>query len=320
MDRNGRLHRWLFRRGPDRQHPIHLDRRRIFILPTGTGLAYAGMLALMLIGAINYNLSLGHALVFLLAALGLVTMLHTFGNLSGLSLAACRVEPVFAGETARIPVDLVNDRQHARHAITLHFFDTPAVSIDIPAEGSIRLELPFTTHRRGHIAPGPMTLESRYPLGFFRAWSHPWPPIRCLVYPSPEEHPLPLPRPVSDPGQTRGEGGQEDFSGFRFHQPADSPQHIAWKAVARNADNQPLLVKLFSGGADEELWLDWQLLTDIPDEERRLSILAGWILAAEAAALPYGLSIPGWRKSPGRGPAHRAACLEALALHGRDVE
>jgi hypothetical protein len=35
----------------------------------------------MLIGAINYNLSLGHALVFLLAGLGLVAMVHTFRNL-----------------------------------------------------------------------------------------------------------------------------------------------------------------------------------------------------------------------------------------------
>ncbi|MCZ7653204.1 MAG: hypothetical protein M5R42_01390 [Rhodocyclaceae bacterium] len=35
----------------------------------------------MLIRAINYNLSLGYALIFLLAGLGLVALLRTFRNL-----------------------------------------------------------------------------------------------------------------------------------------------------------------------------------------------------------------------------------------------
>ena len=41
-------------------------------------------------GAINYNLSLGHALVFLLAGLGLVSMVHTFRNLVGLRITPGR--------------------------------------------------------------------------------------------------------------------------------------------------------------------------------------------------------------------------------------
>ena len=45
-----------------------LTQRRVFVLPTRQGLAYAVSLLVMLVGAINYNLSLGYALVFLLPA------------------------------------------------------------------------------------------------------------------------------------------------------------------------------------------------------------------------------------------------------------
>ena len=54
----------------------------------------------MLTGAINYNLALGHALVFLLAGLALVGMVHAFRNLHGLVITPGRCGPVFAGEVA----------------------------------------------------------------------------------------------------------------------------------------------------------------------------------------------------------------------------
>ena len=58
--------------------PCALSRRTIYILPNRSGLLFAVVLLTLLIGAINYNLALGHALVFLLAALGLVSMVHAF--------------------------------------------------------------------------------------------------------------------------------------------------------------------------------------------------------------------------------------------------
>jgi len=48
--------------------------------------------------------------------------------------------------------------------------------------------------------------------------------------------------------------------------------------------------------------------------ETRLSILAHWVLQAEEFGQGYGLRLPGVRIAPDRGEAHRARCLEALAL------
>ena len=315
MKLRDRVAQWLFRFGRDEQLPVVLTQRRIFILPTGAGLLYGVVLCVMLIGAINYNLSLGHALVFLLAGLGLVGMLHTFRNLLGLRLKPGRADPVFAGETAYFTVHIENTLRQPRLALNLAIGDNPGVVLDIPAEEQASTSIPCATTRRGRLDPGRITLSSRYPLGLFRAWSYPHPPLSCLIYPRPRETPLP---PNSPSRQTTGRvgiSGQEDFSGLRQWQPNDSPRHIAWKAVAHDIDHRPLLVKQFDGGADDELWLDWMLTPSASDTETRLSLLSGWVVVAGREHRRYGLRLPGRVIAPDAGPTHRDTCLEALALH-----
>ncbi len=66
--------RWIRRRqGPD-PAAVNLHRGRIYILPTGLGVAFGVMLFAMLLGSLNYANNLGLALTFLLAALALVAM------------------------------------------------------------------------------------------------------------------------------------------------------------------------------------------------------------------------------------------------------
>lgn len=312
-----RLGQWLFRFGRDEYLPIVLSQRRIFILPTRAGLLFAAALAVMQIGAINYNLSLGHALVFLLCGLGMASMVHTFRNLFALRLKPGRAEAVFAGETARFPLFIENQSPETRVALDFSFGAVAGVSADIPAQGSATVLIPYPTTRRGRLDPGRITLSTRYPLGLFRAWSYPHPPLLCVVYPQPLASPFPPPAPLADKGYRQGDSGHEDFTGLRERQPSDPPRHIAWKAVARDP-HRPLLIKQFAGGADEELWLDWTLTPADGDPELRISILAGWVLAAEARGARYGLSIPGRRLEPAQGHAHRTSCLEALALYGQD--
>ena len=82
--------------------------------------------------------------------------------------------------------------------------------------------------------------------------------------------------------------------------------------MARSDD---MLTKQFPGESAAELWLDWGLLPGAFGLEQRLSRLAGWVLAAERSGAVYGLRLPGIELAAGRGDAHAASCLQALALY-----
>lgn len=309
-----RFKQYLFRWRSDGTAPLRLGQRRIFIVPSRGGLLFALALVVMLLGAINYNLALGHALVFLLAGLGIAGMIHTFRNLFGLVITPGHCEPVFAGQTAFFPLVLDNDRHAPRLALELAAQAGLPVETAIDSLSQTRIRVPLQADQRGWLPLPRVRLSTRYPLGLFTAWAYLQPEMRCLVYPKPMASPLPATRPAYSNSMQHGEGGQEDFAGFRARQPADSLRHVAWKASARNGGEGPLLVKEFAGGADSELIVDWQDTDPALPADTRLGQLTGWILAAEAAGTPYGLHLPGLALLPAGGDQHRRRCLEALAL------
>lgn len=304
---------WLFQlRGPE-SGAVTLVQRRVFILPTRHGLVFALTLALMLVGSINYTLSLGFMLTFLLAALGILAILHTFRNLAQLRVCAGKTPPVFAGSVAQFGLWLENRSRLHRYAIGLARDRRDAVYADVPARDTLPVQLPVPAVRRGVLRPGRLTVFTRYPLGLCYAWSYVELDASCIVYPQPEalHIPLPLTQPSPGSGVDYGEG-QEDFAGLRAYHPGDSPRHIAWKAAARD---QGLFTKQFSGKAEAELWLDWNELPRALGTEARLSRLARWVLDAHAAGLSFGLRLPGTTLPPAPGEGQRDRCLAALALY-----
>lgn len=314
-----RLHesfvRWALRVRPPEPAPIVLTQRRVYVLPTRAGLAYAMALGVILLGAMNYNLSLGHALAFLLAGLGIVTILHTFRNLVLVSIRPGRCEPVFAGDTAQFDLVLENRRPESRTSLRLFIGDEAPIEVDIDALASTHARLNVPARRRGWLPMPRVTIETTWPLGLIRAWSYAVPDLSCLVYPAPATKAPPLPwSGGSARGSTRDGRGADDFSGLRKHQVADAPRHVAWKAVARQGDG-PLLTKLFTGATAQELWLDWNALPETMDIEQRLAIFARWMLDADAAGLAWGLHMPGLKLPPDNGPAQLGSGLRILALH-----
>ena len=309
---------WLFQlRGPE-PGVIVLVQRRVFILPTRQGLLYAVVLLVLLTGSIDYTLGLGFVLTFLLVALGVNAMIHTFRNLANLRITAGRTQPVFAGDIAQFTVNLQNEADADRYAIGLTWNRKDAAFVDVPARATVPASIGIPAARRGVLRPGRLTLFTRFPLGLYYAWSYLELEMRCLVYPRPAQPGLPLPPAAVSAGAGAEHGrGQEDFSGLRQYHVGDSPRHIAWKAAARD---QGLLTKQFSGHADTELWLDWAQMPVQLGVEERLSHLARWVLDAHVAGISYGLRIPGKTVELAAGEAQRDICLGALALFepGRD--
>jgi uncharacterized protein (DUF58 family) len=309
-----RLANWFYGFTPPEAGTVVLVQRRVYIVPTRLGLLFAVTLAILLVGSINYALSLGFALTFLLAGTGLAGMVHTARNLSRMAVSVGRAEPVFAGESAQFRLYLDSRGAFDRPGVLVrHLASGSQLVLDVPAGGVADVVLDVPARRRGWLQLGRVMLETRFPLGIFRAWSYVEPAARCLVYPRPERATLPPDSGESASGARRSPTpGNDDYSGLRTYQPSDSPRHVAWKAVARTGD---MLTKQFMGESATELWLDWQLLPPALGLEQRLSRMAGWVLAAERSGAQYGLRLPGTEIAPAHGDLHCAACLQALALH-----
>lgn len=306
-----RFRTWLFRPKID-SGTVTLNQRRIFILPTRQGFGFAALLMVMLLGDINYNLSLGYVLTFLLGAAATMTMLHAFRNMAQLEISASRVDAVFAGDTAQFVFHFHNASTLPRYSLNLRDGSGHSITFGVAAQHTAEVRLPLPALQRGWLSSGRLTLFTEYPLGLFHAWSYLQFDVRCLVYPKPAA-PLPLPASLAQSGLGAfNTAGDEDFSGLRSYVAGDAMPRIAWKALARE---QGLQVKQFSAPQGQELWLDWSLLPAV-HTERKLEILTRWVLDADAQQLPYGLRLPDIELPPQSSVAHRAECLRALALFG----
>jgi uncharacterized protein (DUF58 family) len=313
LDRNPRLANWVYGFTPPERGAVILVHRRVYIVPARLGWLFGATVAILLIGSINYALALGFGLTFLLAGMGIAGMVQTARNLARMAVSAGRTEPVFAGDNAQFRLYLDGRAAFDRPAILVrHLASSSQLVLDVPPNGVGEVVLTVPAPSRGWQPLGRVMLETRFPLGLFRAWSYVEPDARCLVYPRPERSPLPRASGEAAAGALRSPvPGSDDFAGLRGYQPSDSPRHIAWKAVARSGD---LLTKQFAGEAGAELWLDWQLLPATLAIETRLSRLAGWVVDAERSGALYGLRLPGTELAPSHGEGHRTACLQALAL------
>ncbi|HTD89731.1 MAG TPA: DUF58 domain-containing protein [Burkholderiales bacterium] len=306
---------WLFQPRAPESGAILLVQRRVFILPTRHGLMFALLLVTMLLGAINYTLSLGFVLTFLLAALAFNAMLYTFRNLARLSVSAGRTPAVFAGTAAQFTLNLSNAGHYNRYAIGLSREGgarSGDAYVDVPAGATVQTKVNIPSERRGTLRPGRLTLYTQYPLGLYYAWSYVNPDVSCIVYPRPAPAGLALPtaESVTGNGTSRG-AGYDDFAGLRAYHAGDPPRHIAWKAAARG---QGLLTKQFGGEAAHEVWLSWDQLPPRMALEEKLSCLTRWVLDAHAQNLSYGLRLPGLEHPMSSGEIQRQRCLEALAL------
>lgn len=294
---------------------FRLDRKRIYILPTRQGIAFAMALAVMLAGSMNYNNSLGYVLTFLLASLALVSLLHTYRNLAGLQVSARPAPAVFAGGTARFPVRVDNAGGPRREGVVVsegRRAGDAVCHLTLEADSHAETELAVHAPRRGWRHLPRVCIASRAPFGIFRAWCRVPVDTRTLVYPHPDgTHPLPV--GVSESREEHGHGGhgRDDFAGLREYRQGDSPRHIHWKAAART---QVLPVKQFEGARTTDVMLS---LADAGGAglESRLSQISAWVLEAESRGLHYGLDLGDRRLAPSCGPGHQDECLRRLALH-----
>ncbi len=300
----------ITRRHRNESLPIKLDRRRIYIVPSGYGFFFSLMMFAVLAGALNYNNNGALLFGLLPVSLGLISMLQTFRNLDQLSLVQVSADPVFAGESLHLQWHLHADDARARSGISLKYGDEYRYH-DIESGQTSVVSIALPAVKRGWLLPEPVRVSTVWPFGLFFAWSYLHSHVRVLVYPRPESPAVAFPR---TPEHTRSGGadpGDDDLRNLRDYVAGDPTRMIAWKASARTGD---LLVRQLEMPRSSEMIFDFEHIQGL-DTEARLSRLTRWVIEADHAGSYFSLKLPDSDIGPGSGAGHRQRCLNALAIY-----
>lgn len=301
---------WFDSRIKQQGSHVTLTNRNTYVVPTRFGYMLAAILFGLLLAAMNYSNSMAFMLTFLLTGIAVLGMHYTYATLAKLKIEVGKTPPVFAEQSARVQLLLTPINQKARYGIFLGNADelqTPS-----NAERS-RTPIYYQTPmlERGRHSLPRTRIWTTFPFGLFFSWAWLKLSVDILVYPKPASFLDHIENNgVKTGDQSSNKKGDDDFAGIRRYQETDSPNRIAWKALAHS---QEMLSKEFSGTVDDNLWLNYESLNML-EPEQRLSQLCQWILDCERNHQPYGLALPNIQIDIDLGERHKNACLEQLAL------
>lgn len=296
--------------------PITMRHERIYILPTKRGLAFLGVVLVMIMASMNYGLNLGYALSFMMVGLFASCLLSTYMNLTQLRVQSARTTDSYAGQALEFTIKLTETRNRTRHSITVST-DGAHNRVDIKANTSNVANLRVKGHQRGLINLGRITLSSDFPLGLWRGWGYVHAPITAYVYPHPETDAPALADDSSEQGDAlTTQSGEREFKQLKRYQETDSPGSVAWKQVAKGGS---WYSKEFEPEyKNKSSTIRWKDTPSLATTEQRLSRMCAWVQSAEASATPYSFEMPGITRNRQHGPAHLKECLRHLAAYNPD--
>ena len=281
---------------------------------TYASLYFALVMVFVLLGAVNYQSNAAYLVFAVVVSTAVVSVLHAWRNVRGITITPGRTFAVFAGESLRAQITLIGSGRDSWALVV----DAPDVAEDdgvplehLPARAAVSMELVLPGRRRGLHTLDRVRLASVYPMGLMTAMLEVPATWTWVVYPS----------PLGGGGEGQPEGDEHlvgvrsgatgDFYGHRTYQPGEPQRRIDWRAVARG---RPLMVKDYAINGVSDGWIDWN---DDPlaDVERHLSVMAGRVLAADRIGQRYGLRLPERTIEVNSGVDHYHTCLSALALY-----
>lgn len=315
-----RLDNWLKRRIPD-DRQFQMDMSNVFIFPSKFGIAFILLCGLLFILGTNYRNNLMLLLAYFLLAMFLVNLMKSYANFARLKVQLGKVNAGFAGSECALPLWLGDSENKAVAGLNcsgkLHFrLWQRAVQRSIePESHSNPVNISIPTQKRGYLSLPRITIESYYPLGLFRCWTHLRFRAQILVYPQPLPCEL-IREPVAD-GEEEAENqqqqaGSNDFDALKSYVPGESLNRVAWKLVAKG---QEMMTKQFADNKQSVIWLDLRhyLRTDL---ETAISQLTWLTLELHRKQIKFGLRLEHIEIPPDTDNQQLERCLKALALFG----
>ena len=314
------FNQWLDKRIP-KSRQFSLDINSIFILPSRFGWLFLLLcFGLFLLGT-NYQNNLMLWMAYFLTSLCLLNLFVSYLNFSRLTVTLGKITPVFATESAMLPLWFDNE-QRPNGFLHVHVHKSQnanngqaSLSIDLD-DIHQPMHFPLLCRFRG-LRPLPrLTFESFYPLGLFRCWTHLSFDSDVLIYPQPIEGSVELvsgqSKEQSQKHQSNSQPGHEDFDTLKQYVVGDPLKHVAWKQVAKG---QGMLTKRFASDTAEARWLTLNAHHGF-ELEKSLSALSYAVVECSRKGQVFGLDLGGIKIEPGNSTEHQVSCLKALALYG----
>lgn len=316
---NRRLERWLNNRIPDDRR-FQMNMSNVFIFPSKFGIAFCLLCGLLFILGTNYRNNLMLLLAYFLLAIFLVTLLNSYANFARLKVQLGKVKPAYAGSECALPLWLGENDKKAIAALNchgrLHFrlWQQPVQRSIESEQYSNPVVILVETRRRGYFTPPRITIESYYPIGLFRCWTHLRFKAQILVYPNPIPCDLRTESRTTtdeDGAQLSTSIGNTDFDSLKPYTPGESLNRVAWKLVAKG---QEMMTKQFADANHAAIWLDLKnYLTD--DLELAISQLTWLAIDLSQRQACFGLRLGQTEVAPDTGNSHLETCLEKLSLY-----
>lgn len=293
---------------------------RVNLISVGSGVVTLMFLP-VLIGGAYYQSSLAFGVAVALMVFDFVAMFMTVRNLKKLSIITHEPAPVFAGETAHLPVRLIATSRREHYAVRLEYGigkkNPPVKVADVSSGRAKDLEVVIRADKRGEYPVDSIRVASSYPFGISEARIEWITGLKLLVYPTPEQDGPRLLEALATSGQKNHEQmGWEDVDGVRPYRDGDRLSQMSWRHTAQTMHHgrPEVIVKNLAAGATATVMFRDDMLRGV-DLERSLSRMARWALEAEAGEMAYGVDALGIAIAPGSGDSHKRLVLASLARH-----
>jgi uncharacterized protein (DUF58 family) len=292
-------------------HKLH--HKNLYILPTATGWAFLFLALIIWLLGTNYQNNLILALAYMQLSLLVVVILHTYNNLSGLTVECLGSDGGQVGENIEFKFRICSANRFGSHSVFLAWAGNEPITQDILGTDPHLMTVSAVAVKRGRFQPKRLRVRSDFPMGLFKCWTWLRFPAEAIVYPLPMACKLPLSsgQGGNDTGKNQISSGGDEFWGYQQYHPGDSLRQIAWKQYARE---RGLHTKIYGSQVAQCDELSWQSFFD-GNLERTLSYMTFWALTLHTQNRSFSVQLPSSNIPTGDGDAHLSQVLNALALH-----
>ncbi|WJG08238.1 DUF58 domain-containing protein [Aliiglaciecola sp. LCG003] len=252
-------------------------------------------------------------LCYFLLSLFLLSLFAGYFNFAKLDVQLGKVQNGFVDDNIQLPIWFNHGEQSSHGKLQLSFLRQPAqVNMDLD-DFSNPIYQALHCEQRGKITLPRITINSFYPLGLFRCWTHLAFESDLIVYPKPKVCRVSTVNQMSEQqfsDEQLSARGHDDFDCLAVYKLGEPLHHVAWKQVAKG---RGMISKKFS---QQNGSISWLTLPALPSDEleNALSQLCFQVLELTRQNQPFGLKLESQIIAPDSGLAHQHLCLAALAM------